>query len=469
MAHQGGQNNKTRKIRYPLEKKSYKLLDKIGEGVSAEVYKAICLPMDSALVAIKAIDVSRVDLDNVRRETNAMSLLSHPNILNAHCSFNVDHYLWVVMPFMSAGSLQSIISSSFPDGLSEETIAFVLKETLNALSYLHDQGYIHRDIKAGNILMDSNGSVKLADFGVSASIHELGSAGGLSSPSSMLTDFAGTPYWMAPEVIHSHNGYSFKADIWSFGITAMELAYGRPPLSDLPLSKSMTLTLTKKFRFSDFEKHEKDEKNKSFSKGFKEMVAWCLEQDPSKRPTAEQLLKHSFFRNCKVGSDFLAKNLLQGLPNVEVRYGRSKPAIGDEEVDEENSSWQREKHRRISGWNFNESEFELNPIFPTESEDDSVAKQVQLSEKTSIQERMEAEIVKEYEIDGDSRNIRLKCLLMLRESLEEERDVLVKIKRMLGGEEGGELSREDYMVAEIEKLRLENERLKEDLCLSCRI
>jgi len=181
------------------------------------------------------------------------------------------------MPFMYAGSLQSIISSSFPDGLSEPCIAILLKKTLSALSYLHNQGYLHKGIKAGNILIDSKGSVKLADFGM--------------IPSPVV---AGTPYWMIPEpeVI-----YSEKADIWSFGITALELAHGRPPLSNGP----------------------KNEKHKKFSEAFRDMVASCLHQDPSKRPSAEELSKHSFFKNC-MDSDFLVKNVLQGLPSVEERF-----------------------------------------------------------------------------------------------------------------------------------------------------
>lgn len=243
------------KDNYPLDSHCYKIVEQIGRGVSAIVYKALCLPLHSSVVAIKAIDLekSRADLDNIRRETKTMTLLCHPNILRAHCSFTVGTHLWVVMPFMCGGSLQSIIASSFPDGLSEPSIATVLKEILSALSYLHDQGHLHRDIKAGNILIDSNGSVKLADFGVSASIYESN-----WSRSGSLTDMAGTPYWMAPEVIHSHTGYGCKADIWSFGITALELAHGRPPLSHLPPSKSLIMKITKRFRFSDHYQKGKD-------------------------------------------------------------------------------------------------------------------------------------------------------------------------------------------------------------------
>ena len=201
---------------------SYRLLCKIGSGVSSVVYKAVCLPLgSSAVVAIKAIDLelSRVDLDGVRREAKAMALLSHRNVLRAHCSFTVGSHLWVVMPFMGAGSLHSILRHGFPGGLPEPCVAVVLAETLRALCYLHGQGRIHRDIKAGNILVDSDGAVKLADFGVSASIYETihasaSAALGLgSSASCCFNDVAGTPYWMAPEVIHSHVGYGIKADI----------------------------------------------------------------------------------------------------------------------------------------------------------------------------------------------------------------------------------------------------------------
>ncbi|KAL2454932.1 Serine/threonine-protein kinase BLUS1 [Abeliophyllum distichum] len=310
-----------------------KFLMKSAKGVSAIVYKAICLPIDSSVVAIKAIDLEKLkeDFDNVRREAKTMTLLSHPNILPAHCSFTVNTRLWVVMPFMS--------------------------ETLSALSYLHGQGHLHRDIKAGNILIDSNGSVKLADFGVSASIYEsnlpYGSSSSSFSSSMMLTDVA-------------------------------ELAHGRPPLSHLPPSKSLIMKITKRFRFSDYEK-TKDTKNKKFSKSFKDMVGLCLDQDPSKRPSAEKLLKHSFFKNSK-GPDFLVKTLLQGLPTVEKRFKEMKTQMPlslnkTEEEDDDESVSENPKQRRISGWNFNEEGFKLDPVFPSDH------KQVTFGGETIIKDK----------------------------------------------------------------------------------
>ncbi|MED6109219.1 hypothetical protein PIB30_031424 [Stylosanthes scabra] len=459
-----------KRLQYPLDSNSYKILDEIGSGVSAVVYKAICIPMNSSLVAIKSIDLdgSRPDFDDVRREVKTLSLLSHPNILNAHCCFTVEHRLWVVMPFMAGGSFQSIISHSFPDGFSEPCIAFILRETLNALSYLHSQGHLHRDIKAGNILVDSNGSVKLADFGVSASIYESIMSSSSSSSSSsvpgccscsslMLKDVAGTPYWMAPEVIHSHVGYSLKADIWSFGITALELAHGRPPLSHLPPSKSMILKITKRFRFSDLDKFGGGSHAKKFSKSFKDMVASCLDQDPSKRPTAEKLLKHPFFRNCK-GSEFLVKNVLQGLPSVEKRYKEiSKASInnnnattptkvdGDDEDDDDDDAVKHGKfmkQRRISGWNFNEDGFELEPVFPNDEVQDDESKETIMMRK-AIKEGGEGENENENErlkgIEGVAMNVNnrdamLATLNVLKGSLEQELGQVKALMNIIRGD-----------------------------------
>ncbi|XP_057729965.1 serine/threonine-protein kinase BLUS1 [Arachis stenosperma] len=438
-----------RRLQYPLDSTSYKLLDEIGSGVSAVVYKAICIPINSSLVAIKSIDLdgSRPDFDDVRREVKTLSLLSHPNILNAHCCFTVDHRLWVVMPFMAGGSFQSIISHSFPDGFSEPCIAFILRETLNALSYLHSQGHLHRDIKAGNILVDSNGSVKLADFGVSASIYEsiMSSSSSSSSSSSvpgccscsslMLKDVAGTPYWMAPEVIHSHVGYSFKADIWSFGITALELAHGRPPLSHLPPSKSMILKITKRFRFSDLDKFGggSSSHGKKFSKNFKDMVASCLDQDPAKRPTAEKLLKHPFFRNCK-GSEFLVKNVLHGLPSVEKRYKEISKASSmnnndDDDDDDEVKHGKLMKQRRISGWNFNEDGLELEPVFPNDEDDEAKATREakgEEGENENNNERLKG--IEGVAMNVNNRDAMLATLNVLKGSLEQE---LAQVKALI--------------------------------------
>ncbi|KAG6488978.1 serine/threonine-protein kinase BLUS1-like [Zingiber officinale] len=380
---------------YPLDPKSYRLLYEVGSGVSAVVYKAACLhhPSSSPVVAIKSIDLerSRANLDDVRREAKAMALLSHPNVLRAHCSFTVDRHLWVVMPFMAAGSLHSILASAFPAGLPEASIAFVLRDTLLALSYLHGQGHIHRDIKAGNILVDSDGSVKLADFGVSASIYESHSATA-SASASFFNDVAGTPYWMAPEVLHSHLGYGIKADIWSFGITALELAHGRPPLSHLPLSKSLMMKITNRLRFEDHHGcgggGDLDKiKKKKFSKAFKDMVAACLCRDPSKRPSADKLLRHPFFKNCK-SNEYFVKNVLHAVPAIHERCMEKMNNIEEVNIDYDHATTEGSasplvKNRRISGWNFNENVLALDPVYPPDIDDKSCKEEDHHKEATA--------------------------------------------------------------------------------------
>ncbi|KAI3707457.1 hypothetical protein L6452_25996 [Arctium lappa] len=502
MAYEDEYDRDTKKFHYPLDPNSYQILDQIGRGCSAIVYKALCTTT-SVVVAIKSIDLDRSstdDFDNVRREAKTMSLLSHPNVLKAHCSFTVGRRLWVVMPFMSAGSLQSIMASSFPNGISETCISIILKEALMGLCYLHDQGHIHRDIKAGNILMDSNGSIKLADFGVSASVYES------SSRYLMVNEITGTPYWMAPEVIHSYNGYSYKADIWSFGITALELAHGRPPLSHLPFSESLVMKITKGLRFSDYQKDkEKGQKNPKFSKYFKDMVGLCLDQDPLRRPTAEKLLKHYFFKNCK-GCDFLVKNVLRGLPSVELRFKETKlqkvgsmSKLGQHELEDDNEEEIEEcligsnvkKHRRISGWNFNVDACELDPVFPVgdTSPQDDLMKQITSGGESMFSEKREELNVKkasspsdggsgdgEVDIVGGSggvdREVVVGSLMVLKKSLDDQRDKVVYMLTVAGVEEtaggdggGGEPeigNREEQLMQVIEKLRsdLENEKRK---------
>ncbi|XP_059441072.1 serine/threonine-protein kinase BLUS1-like [Corylus avellana] len=383
MAHEEEEEAK-RVVQYPLDSHSYELLDEAGVGASSSVYKAVCLRMNSTVVAIKIID-----LDQSRRWQSKPPPLSHPNILSAHCSFPVDQRVWVVMPFISAGSLQSIMASSFPGGLPEPCIAIILKDTLTALSYLHTQQHLHKDINGGEIFIDSNGLVKLAYFGVSPSILE----------SLISTPQADAPFWLAPEVIHSEQGYGIKADIWSIGITALELAHGRPPLSRPPRSKL-----------------------KNLSEPFRDMLGWCLRQDPSKRPSAETLLKHRFFKNCK-GSDFLVENVLQGLPSVEERFKRlTTNNNGDD------SSVIIEDEGDESG--------ELIPSSP-------------------------GQVVEEAAQVGRYSGVAV-GLVAMKTSLDVQRAWVSDLIAELRGEKGGELSNEEQMAQLIEwqRAELENERKK---------
>ncbi|KAM7256169.1 hypothetical protein ACFE04_011910 [Oxalis oulophora] len=227
--------------------------EEIGHGASATVFRAIYIPFNE-VVAIKCLDLDRCNsnLDDVRREAQTMILIDHPNVIRAYCSFVVDHNLWVVRPFMSEGSCLHLMKSAYPDGFEEEAvIRSILKETIKALDYLHRHGHIHRDVKAGNILLDSSGAVKLADFGVSACMFDSGDRRRARNT------FVGTPCWMAPEVLQQGSGYDFKADIWSFGITALELAHGHAPFSKYPPMKVLLMTIQNAPPGHDYERDKK--------------------------------------------------------------------------------------------------------------------------------------------------------------------------------------------------------------------
>ncbi|PSS07586.1 Serine/threonine-protein kinase, partial [Actinidia chinensis var. chinensis] len=335
------------KKKYPIGPEHYTLLEEVGQGVSASVHRAICVPLDE-VVAIKILDFERdnCDLNNISREAQTMVLVDHPNVLKAHCSFVSDHNLWVVMPFMAGGSCLHILKAAYPDGFEEVVIATVLREVLKGLEYLHHHGHIHRDVKAGNILIDARGAIKLGDFGVSAYLFDSGDR------QRTRNTFTGTPCWMAPEVMEQLHGYDFKADIWSFGITGLELAHGHAPFSKYPPMKVLLMTLQNAPPGLDYERDNK------FSKSFKQMIASCLVKDPSKRPSAKKLLKHSFFKQAR-SNDYIARTLLEGLPALGDRLKALKKKEEDMLAQKKIPDGQKEEmsqneyKRGISGWNFN--------------------------------------------------------------------------------------------------------------------
>ncbi|PUZ38260.1 hypothetical protein GQ55_9G182600 [Panicum hallii var. hallii] len=324
----------------------YRLMEEVGYGAHAVVYRAIFLPRNE-VVAVKCLDLDQLNnnIDEIQREAQIMSLIDHPNVIRAYCSFVVEHSLWVIMPFMTEGSCLHLMKISYQDGFDEPVIGSILKETLKALEYLHRQGQIHRDVKAGNILIDSAGVVKLGDFGVSACMFDRGDR------QRSRNTFVGTPCWMAPEVLQPGTGYNFKADIWSFGITALELAHGHAPFSKYPPMKVLLMTLQNAPPGLDYER------DKRFSKSFKEMVAMCLVKDQTKRPTAEKLLKHSFFKNAKP-PELTIKSILSDLPPLWDRVkalqlkDAAQLALKKMPSSEQEALSLSEYQRGVSAWNF---------------------------------------------------------------------------------------------------------------------
>ncbi|XP_024008363.1 serine/threonine-protein kinase OSR1 [Eutrema salsugineum] len=349
--------------RYPLYAKDYELFEEVGEGVSATVYRARCIALNEN-VAIKIMDLEkcRNDMETIRKEVHIMSLIDHPNLLKAHCSFIDRNSLWIVMPYMSGGSCFHLMKSVYPEGLEQPIIATLLREVLKALVYLHRQGHIHRDVKAGNILVHSKGVVKLGDFGVSACMFDSGDR--------MRTrnTFVGTPCWMAPEVMQQVDGYDFKADIWSFGITALELAHGHAPFSKYPPMKVLLMTLQHAPPRLDYDR------DKKFSKSFRELIAACLVKDPKKRPTSAKLLKHPFFKHAR-STDYLSRKILHGLSPLGERFKKLKETEAELfkgiNGDKEQLS-QHEYMRGISAWNFDLEDLRKEASLVSKNPDDEM-------------------------------------------------------------------------------------------------
>ncbi|XP_071941900.1 serine/threonine-protein kinase 3-like [Antedon mediterranea] len=251
----------------------FDVLEKLGEGSYGSVFKAMHKESGQVL-AIKQVPVD-TDLQEIIKEISIMQQCDSPFVVKYYGSYFKNTDLWIVMEYCGAGSVSDIMRRR-NKVLTEGEIATILQYTLKGLEYLHFMRKIHRDIKAGNILLNMEGHAKLADFGV---------AGQLTDTMAKRNTVIGTPFWMAPEVIQEI-GYDCKADIWSLGITALEMAEGKPPYADIHPMRAIFMIPTKPpptFRYPE-----------KWTEEFTDFIGKCLIKDPEERATATELLQHAF-------------------------------------------------------------------------------------------------------------------------------------------------------------------------------
>eukprot|EP00005_Dracoamoeba_jomungandri_P005910 CAMPEP_0174262410 /NCGR_PEP_ID=MMETSP0439-20130205/12956_1 /TAXON_ID=0 /ORGANISM="Stereomyxa ramosa, Strain Chinc5" /LENGTH=356 /DNA_ID=CAMNT_0015347109 /DNA_START=86 /DNA_END=1156 /DNA_ORIENTATION=- len=290
----------------------FEMQEKLGEGSYGIVCK--CLhKKEGKVYAVKVIEVEGEDDASIQKEIGILKTCQSETIVRYGGCYKHGSTLLIAMEYCDGGSVQDILRHG-KGALTEAEISAVCGSILDGLIYLHAAHIMHRDIKSGNVLLTQTGEAKLADFGVSAN---------LTSTFQKKNTVIGSPYWMAPEVISkSNDGYDSRADIWSLGITGIEMAETEPPRYDVHFARVIFLIP---------HKPPPELKNpENHSEEFIDFITKCLQKDPNSRPTAKDLRNHPFIQN-HIGErqSIIEKLVAESLPLIE-EYRRQQAEMAEE-------------------------------------------------------------------------------------------------------------------------------------------
>nr|CDS25452.2 STE20:SPS1 proline alanine rich protein [Hymenolepis microstoma] len=337
-------------VQWPVVRSAYEIVKSIGQGATSTVHEALCKPLNRKC-AMKIINLDKsntsASLEEINREIKSMKNMKNENIVAYYASFVDKTELCIVMDLCQRGSLLDVIKfiqskRDITYGVFDEyTIATILKDVLRGLAYIHEGGLVHRDLKCGNLLVKDDGVIQIADFGVagflaSQPLSETGSMG------PRRFTFVGTPCWMAPEVMQQTGGYNHKADIWSIGITTIEMATGQAPYAKYTPMKVLMLTLKNDPPDIDTGATVSNQ-YVEYGHKFRKFTKSCLTKDPAQRPTAKELLSHSYVKSKAKDRELLCRVLLSGeVPTPPLKQNRHH----------EDRSEKRDKSNVFTEWDF---------------------------------------------------------------------------------------------------------------------
>lgn len=354
---------------WPMVKTSYEFGKSIGQGATSTVYEALCTS-NGRKCAIKIINLEKcstsASLEEINREIKSMKNMKNENIVSYYASFVAQTELCIVMDLCQRGSLLDVIKYTqnkrdISYGVFDEnTIATILRDVLRGLVYIHENGLVHRDLKCGNLLVKDDGIIQIADFGVAGFLatQPLTATGSVDL---RRYTFVGTPCWMAPEVMQQARGYNQKADIWSIGITTIEMATGQAPYAKFAPMKVLMLTLQNDPPDIDTTASVPNQ-YVNYGHKFRKFTRVCLMKDPVQRSSARELLSHAYIKSKAKDRDLLCRVLLGGdIPPPTPRMNKN--------VDDR--SEKRDAKNNSTEWNFDTVGRISRSGAPVDSDEDS--------------------------------------------------------------------------------------------------